>query len=109
MNGSWASKADYSVCMEQIKGVIDEDKKKEDKLVSLLDRWKQIINKYQVNEEAYQQKLGTHHFKNIKWSGYSLGFPITPVVASLMKLGFLMNKMIIFYIGCAKVPIVDCH
>ena len=38
MNGSWAPKADYSVCMEQIKGVIEEDKKKEDKLVSLLER-----------------------------------------------------------------------
>ena len=38
VNGSWAPKADYSVCMEQIKGVIEEDKKKEDKLVSLLER-----------------------------------------------------------------------
>ena len=38
VNGSWAPKADYSVCMEQIKGVIEEDKKKEDKHVSLLER-----------------------------------------------------------------------
>ena len=51
--------------MEQIKGVIEEDKKKENKLVSLLDRWKQITNKYEIKEEAYQKKLRTHPLKNI--------------------------------------------